>query len=111
MKWIELIRVRSSPATLERAMPALARQVRDIERSSPDIETHFMQHALFAGDLAIVVIWQTQTPPGKTREGLLLAEGLEHIGTVDHAVWVPTSQPVPTQSTPQSTNHSTGKRT
>lgn len=97
MKWIELIRVRSSQGVLERALPSLARQVHEIESSAPNLETLFLQHALFAGDLAIVVIWQTDTPPGTSREGLLLAQTLEQLGTVDHAVWVPTPPPPPIQ--------------
>ncbi|MEM7154099.1 MAG: hypothetical protein AAF799_14715 [Myxococcota bacterium] len=92
MKWIELIRVRSSEATLRAALPTLAEQIRELESSRPDVETLFLQHALYDGDLAVVAIWQTDSPAAKTREGLLVAESLAGLGTVDHAVWIPTSE-------------------
>lgn len=92
MKWIELIRVRSSEAALQAAMPTLAKQVEEIEASVADAEAFFLQHALYDGDLAVVVIWRNAVRPEKTREGLMLAEQLEALGPVDHAVWVPTSR-------------------
>ena len=88
-KWIELIRVRSSGNTLEAAMPALRSQIEEIEAAS-DAETYFLQHALYDGDLAVVVIWREGTRPQASREGLLVAEQLQRLGSVDHAVWVPT---------------------
>lgn len=97
MKWIELIRVRSSEATLRAALPALAEQIQGLATSRPDVETLFMQHALYEGDLAVVVIWETDAPATKTREGLLVAESLQRLGSVDHAVWIPTSGPTSTR--------------
>lgn len=90
MKWIELIRVRSSEATLRAAMPALTLQVEGLSSGRDDVETLFLQHALYNGDLAVVVIWQTAAPPKKSREGLLVAESLQALGSIDHAVWIPT---------------------
>ena len=94
MKWIELIRVRSSGATLRAALPSLTEQIHELERSRPDVETHFLQHALYDGDLAVVVIWRGGAPAAKTREGFLVAQSLEGLGTVDHAVWIPTNEPL-----------------
>ncbi|MEM9459779.1 MAG: hypothetical protein AAGF11_36720 [Myxococcota bacterium] len=89
MKWIELIRVRSSGATLQEAMPALEARVRELDDSIPDAEAYFLQHALYDGDLAVVMVWRTSAEPRKTREGLLVAEHLRRLGSVDHAVWRP----------------------
>ena len=89
MKWIELIRVRSSGSTLRQAMPALEARVRALDDSSPDAEAYCLQHALYDGDLAVVVVWRTEAEPRKTREGLLVAEYLRRLGSVDHAVWRP----------------------
>ncbi len=97
MKWIELIRVRSSEATLRAALPTLTEQVEGLALARPNVETLFLQHALYDGDLAVVVIWQTDAPASKTREGLLVAESLQRLGSVDHAVWIPTSAPTSTQ--------------
>ena len=88
-KWIEQIRVRSSEAALRAAMPSLQKQVDEIAESVPDAEPFFLQHALYAGDLAVVVVWRSAIAPEKTREGLLIAEQLQALGSVDHAVWVP----------------------
>lgn len=92
MKWIELIRVRSSESALRAAMSALEEQVQGISLSVPEAETFFLQHALYEGDLAVVVVWQSDDPPRKSREGLLVAEQLQRLGSVDHAVWLPISK-------------------
>ena len=94
MKWIELIRVRSSEAALRAAMPALQDQVGDIEASIRDAEIFFMQHALYDGDLAVVVVWQDGSPAQKSREGLMVAERLKGLGPIDHAVWIPAEKDV-----------------
>ena len=91
-KWIELIRVRSSETRLRAALPTLETQVRDIEAAAEGAETHFLRHALYDGDLAVVVIWRNTREPRASREGLLVAESLKRLGSVDHAVWVPTER-------------------
>lgn len=89
MKWIELIRVRSSATTLEEAMPSLQKQVEEIVDFATGTETFFMQHASYDGDLAVVVVWKDGSEPRKSREGLLLAERLKELGPIEHAVWIP----------------------
>ena len=89
MKWIELIRVRSSETALKETLTTLQHQVQEIEEASDGVETFFMRHALYDGDLALVIVWRSEVEPQKTREGLLVAERLKELGTVDHAVWVP----------------------
>ncbi|MEM9493529.1 MAG: hypothetical protein AAGC55_30550 [Myxococcota bacterium] len=89
MKWIELIRVRSCEATLRAAMPALEEQVQGIAGATPNAETFFLQHALYDGDLAVVVVWRTDAKPAKSREGIMVANSLQRLGTIDHAVWLP----------------------
>ena len=89
MKWIELIRVRSSVAALQEAMPSLKTQIKEIEEATNGAETFFMQHALYDGDLAVVVVWMNGVKHEQTREGLMIAERLQELGSVDHAVWIP----------------------
>ena len=89
MKWIELIRVRSSVAALQEAMPSIQKQIKEIEKANNGAETFFMQHALYDGDLAVVVVWMNGVKPGQTREGLMIAERLQELGSIDHAVWIP----------------------
>ncbi len=89
MKWIELVRVRSSETALRAALPALRAQVGEIDDSGADAEAHFMQHALYDGDLAVLLVWRSRAEPHKTREGLMVANSLRRLGSVDHAVWIP----------------------
>lgn len=88
-KWIELIRVRSSADVLLEAMPALTEQIKGIEGVASDAETFFMQHALYDGDLAVVIVWRNHAEPRKSREGLMVAERMQALGSIDHAVWIP----------------------
>lgn len=90
MKWVELVRVRSSVPSLTRAMPALRALVADLGEADPGAEAQVLRHGLYDGDLAVVVVWRTETAPAKSRAGVLVAEWLQRLGPVDHAVWVPT---------------------
>lgn len=87
--WIELIRVRSSQATLNEALPKLRQQVDEIDAAVPEAETFVMQHAVYVGDLAVAVVWQNGIDPQKTPGGLMVAERMRQLGPVDHAVWIP----------------------
>ena len=89
MKWVELIRVRSTEAVFRNALPALISQVEEIEKANGDTDTLFLQHALYEGDFAVVLVWCNGAPPQKTREGLMVADRLQDLGPVDHAVWLP----------------------
>lgn len=71
-------------------MPGVEAQVRELDASLADAETLVVQHALYDGDLAVVVVWRNDRAPQKSREGLLVAAQLERLGSIDHAVWVPT---------------------
>lgn len=88
-KWIELIRVRSSAEILQEALTMLTIQINDIEKEAHDAETFVMQHALYDGDLAVVIVWHSDVLPKKTREGLMVAEQMKELGSIEHAVWIP----------------------
>ena len=87
IKWIEMIRVRSMRETLEEAMQSLEEQLLQISRTAGMVEAVLLKHALYDGDLAAILVWNPTREPGKTREGLLLAEQMQRLGTVDYAVW------------------------
>ncbi|ANM29744.1 hypothetical protein ABI59_09385 [Acidobacteria bacterium Mor1] len=97
-KWIEWIRVRSSKDALQRVMHSLRSQLEALTASTSSAETFLLQHAMYEGDLALVIVWRTDDPPRKSREGLAIAERLEENGTVDHAVW---RQTTPLWGSPQ----------
>lgn len=92
MKWIEMIRVRSSEAVLRQAMPRLRALVHELTAAHQASETLFLQHALYDGDLSVVLIWQTSAPAQKTPAGLRVADHLRELGSIDHAVWLPTAE-------------------
>lgn len=89
MKWVELIRVRSSADAVKEAIPSLKEKISEISQSTNAEETFMAHHALYDGDLSVVVVWNNDADPIKSREGLLLAEQLQQLGPVDHAVWIP----------------------
>ena len=88
-KWIELIRLRSSADVLRAALPSLEVELAATEEATPLADAFVMTHALYSGDLAVVLVWRTDDLPDKSREGLLLARRLRELGPVEHAVWVP----------------------
>jgi hypothetical protein len=92
MKWIELIRIRSSAVILQDAMPSLLREIREIQAEASDVEVLLMQHALYDGDLAVFMVWKDGGKPQRTRRGSLLAEWLQELGTIDYAVWIPAEE-------------------
>ena len=92
LNWIEMIRVRSTALMLDAGMVTLQSIVKDMEENVREAHPFFMQHALYDGDLAIVIIWNNSLKPEKSREGLMLVNRLEKLGAVDHAVWIPTGK-------------------
>ena len=104
MRWIEQIRVRSSASALQEAMPDLLKRVKVIEEGACDAETYFMQHALYDGDLAVVLVWINDVKPQKTREGMMVAEQLQGLGPIDHAVWIPAESVVGVKQKPATCN-------
>lgn len=81
-----MIRVRSSPGKLDDLLPGL----QDVLASLP-CETQCLQHGVYKGDLAALLIWHHGSPT-QTREGSLIAARLQSHGSVDHAVWISTSR-------------------
>ena len=90
-KWIELIRVRSSAGRVAEAIPELKELIKDIEESEVQAETSLMQHGLYEGDFAAVIVWGNGTPQ-RTQSGLMLVERMQELGSIEHAVWIPASK-------------------
>ena len=87
--WVEAIRVRSSATALEKAATALNNEVKIINELVSVEKAFIMQHAKYDGDLIVFMLWNNEVKPDKTREGLMIAERLQELGTIDHAVWIP----------------------
>jgi len=87
MKWVEMIRLRSSPESLARGMSGIVEQTREISGLPGVEDAMVIKHALYEGDLAVVLTWDNDRRPVRTREGLMVAEQLQRYGMVDHGVW------------------------
>ena len=88
MRWIEMIHVRSSSDVLAKALPSIVSETEAL-RDLPSLsDVVVLRHALFQGDLAVVLVWDNERLPVQTREGLLLADHLKLYGLTDHAVWM-----------------------
>ena len=87
MKWMEMVRLRSSDGGHSAALDAVTSQLEEIRSVLPATEVFLLQHALYEGDIAAVLVWNNEGLPAQTREGLLIAETLRRFGVVDHAVW------------------------
>lgn len=94
MKWFEMIRVRSSAEALVEIIPSLRTKINQINGSEKQVEALLLQHALYRGDLSLLVAWNNEQIPAKTKQGLMFADQLQLIGPVDHAVWIPVKENV-----------------
>ena len=87
MKWMEFIHLRSSPEGMRRSLSGLKGQIalyREVEHLTG---TWVLQHSIYPGDGAVVLLWENNGQPVKTREGIALAEVMSRHGSVEHAVW------------------------
>ena len=87
MKWIENIRLLTSYGGLKTAIEITVQRLIDIEGHSKNVEIHLLQNALYEGDISVILMWENERKPVKSREGLLLAENLQAYGPVNHTVW------------------------
>ena len=81
-----MIRLRSSPSDTEE----LLAQLNELLAEYP-CESQLLRHGIYDGDLAALLIWH-EGEPRPSREGTLLAERLRTHGSIDHAVWIPSSK-------------------
>jgi hypothetical protein len=86
-EWIEIVRLLGAPLDVETLQQGIRAQLDDLQKTPGLVRALVMLHAAYGTDFAIVLVWKDQREPAKTREGLLLADCLQHFGSVDHAVW------------------------
>ena len=100
MKWIEFVHLRSSPEGRRRSLSDLDVQIaryRDVEHLTGLM---VLRHSIYPGDGAVVLSWENERQPVKTREGTSLAEIMRRHGSVEHAVWEVVSGQEPDAVTP-----------
>jgi len=88
MKWAEMIRVRSSAEGIADLYSGLPRVISTLREKLEIHDALLLIHALYVGDLAVILIWEGTGKPGKSAEGSLLADNFGKYGTVEHAVWL-----------------------
>jgi hypothetical protein len=87
MKWVEVIRLRTSgekPGIWEESFLK-----KDNWTQNGLVQSRVFRHAALESDLSIHLYWDSQGP-GKNGSdlGLLLAQALKHFGLIDHSVWI-----------------------
>jgi len=87
VKWIELIRLLTAQKDVQALQDAIQAQIETLRNARGLQNVLAMRHATYGTDLAIVLVWNNEREPVKTREGLLLANCLQQFGSVDHAAW------------------------
>jgi hypothetical protein len=88
MKWIEMIRIRSSLMAIEIFKKVLLERMKQLDELEDLESAYLLEHTEYDGDMAVVMQWKESRPPARSREGLLLTSVLEKYGSVDHSIWV-----------------------
>ena len=88
MKWAEMIRVRSSADGIADLYSGLPQVISTLREKTEIKDALLLIHALYVGDLAVILIREGTEKPKKSSEGIFLADKFEEYGTVEHAVWL-----------------------
>jgi hypothetical protein len=106
MRWLEWIHMRTSPETRRTQTAELAPALLAPHPEPGLREAVLLHHAEYAGDLAILLVWDTPNPPAASRAGNALADQLACHGAVEHSLWqvVPAPPPPPPRSSPKETS-------
>jgi len=88
MKWVEMIRVRSSTDGIAILSDGLPRIITTLRKKEEIQDAILLIHALYLGDLAVILIWKGDGQPKKSSDGIFLATHFREYGTVEHAVWL-----------------------
>ncbi len=92
MRCVEMIRVRSTTEEIADLYNGLSQVISDLRKITDIRDAILLIHALYVGDLAVILIWKELEPPKKTPEGIVLANTFEEYGTVEHSVWMIASE-------------------
>lgn len=88
MKWMEMMRVRSTAAGVEEMMGYLSPRLASLQENGKGLNgVYVLVHGQYEGDLAVIMVWDNDCPPAKSREGILLAEYFTKHGPVGHGIW------------------------
>jgi hypothetical protein len=91
MQWMEIIRVIGAQRSKGELESGMKPYLSDLKSAEGLQRALLMFHNAYASDFAVVLSWENECIPVKTREGLFLADNLRQFGSVDHAVWTVSS--------------------
>ncbi len=87
MKWLEVIKLRSSGKDY-RSLEELLLSVGKFNQSGL-AETKTFRHAALESDWSVYLHWESERPePNGSPLGLHLTRALKEFGLIDHSVWV-----------------------
>ncbi len=87
MKWMEMIRMRSSAEAIDTGMRIMREFLEQISGQAGLSRFVVIRHAYYPGEAGAILVWNDSRVPERTREGLALAELISDHGVVEHAVW------------------------
>ena len=88
MRWMELIKLQTVDIS-EAALEEVGKLMREITATSGIVTAEVYMHASVAGDMALLLIWETVRPSYHgSFAGLQLVGELRKFGLVAHAVWI-----------------------
>ena len=88
MKWMEFIRLQTADIS-EAALKHVVALPQKIIATPGLAAAEVYEHASVAGDIALLLIWETERPQYHgSLVGLQLAGELKNFGLIAHAVWI-----------------------
>lgn len=86
-EWIELIRVLGPLPDSHPVQQEMESRLEETARAAGLKRALLMTKPSYGSDFAVVMVWEREGEPARTREGLALAEYLRQFGSVDHTAW------------------------
>jgi hypothetical protein len=86
-EWMEIIRVLGAFPDAHPMHEEIQVRLEETRKAAGLKRAILMTKASYGSDFGVVLVWQSESQPDKTREGLVLAEYLRQFGSVDHAAW------------------------
>lgn len=87
MKWVEMIQVRPRLQDRSKAQQTLEQLAEELGSISSLRGVRIWTQTDEFGDLAMILQWENDRQPVKTREGYLVAETMHTFGALSHTVW------------------------
>ncbi len=87
MRWVEMIQVRPRMQDRDDALRTLEQMAKELRPISSLHGVLVWTQTDDFGDLAVILQWDNDRQPVKTREGYLLAETMHAFGALSHTIW------------------------